>query len=64
MIEQPVEHMHGLARGCRDHLGVERRVAVGEVRVEFDAGIVAIMGIVTAGIATEAASPEKLTVRG
>jgi hypothetical protein len=24
MIEQAVQHMRGLARGCGDHLGVER----------------------------------------
>jgi len=38
MVEQPIEHMRGFAGGRRDHLGVERRVSVGEVRVELDPG--------------------------
>jgi len=43
VVEQPVEHMRGFAGGCRDHLGVERRVSVGEVRVELDPGFIAVM---------------------
>ena len=58
MIEQPVEHMHGFACGCRNHLGVERRVAVGEVRVELDPGFIAVMGIDAARFAAEAAGPK------
>ena len=45
VVEQPVEHMRGFAGGRRDHLGVERRVSVGEVRVELDPGFIAVMGI-------------------
>ena len=63
VIEQAVEHMHGFAGGRCDHLGVERRVAVGEVGVELDARVIAVMGVEAAGVATEAAGPEELTVR-
>ena len=63
VIEQPVEHMQRLAGGRRDHLGVERRVAVGEVRVELEPGLIAVMGIEAAGVAAEAAGPEELAVR-
>jgi hypothetical protein len=31
VIEQPIEHMRGFAGGRRDHLDVERCIAVGEV---------------------------------
>ena len=64
VIEQPVQDMQRLARRRRDHLGVERRVAVGEVRVELDAGLVAVMGVEARRVAAEAAGPEELAVRG
>jgi hypothetical protein len=45
VVEQPIEHVRGFAGGRRDHLGVERRVSVEEVRVELDPGFIAVMGI-------------------
>ena len=36
MIEQRIEHMQRLARRRRDQLGVERRVAVGEMGVDLE----------------------------
>jgi len=35
---------------------VERGIAIGEVRVEFASGIIAVMGVDAAGIAAEAAT--------
>jgi hypothetical protein len=55
--------MCGFAGGRRNHLGVERCVAVGEVRVELDPGFIAIMGVDAARVAAETAGPEKLAVR-
>ena len=63
VVEQPVEHVQRLARRRRDQLGVERRVAVGEMRVDLDSGSLAVMGIEAAGIAAEAGGPEELAVR-
>src|SRR6516162_4765927 len=63
VVEQPVEHMRGFAGGRRDHLGVERRVSVGEVRVELDPGFITVMGIDAAGFAAEAAGPKELAIR-
>ena len=39
VVEQPIEHVRGFAGGRRDHLGVERRVSVGEVRIELDLAV-------------------------
>src|SRR6202040_3654212 len=64
MIEQSVKDMQGFARRRRDHFRVERGIAIGEVRVEFASGVVAVMGVDAAGIAPEAAGPEELAVRG
>ena len=64
VIEQPVKDMQGLACRRRDHFRVERGIAIGEVRVEFASGIIAVMGVDAAGIAAEAAGPEELAVRG
>ena len=54
--------MHSLARRRRDHLGVERGEAVGEMRVELASRIVAVMGIDASGGAAEAAGPEELSI--
>jgi hypothetical protein len=54
--------MQGFAGRRRDHLGVERRVAVGDVRVEFASGNVTVMGVDVAGVATKAAGPEELPI--
>ena len=64
VVEQPIEHMRGFAGGRRDHLGVERRVSVGEVRVELDPGFSAVMGIDAARFTAEAAGPKELAIRG
>ncbi len=64
VIEQPVEDMRGFAGGRRDHLGVERCVAVGDVRVELDPGFITVMGIGAARVAPKAAGPEELAIRG
>src|SRR5215472_19087691 len=63
VIKQAVEHMHGFAGSRCNHLGVERRVAVGEMRVELDARVITVVRVEAAGVATEAACPEELTVR-
>ncbi len=63
VVEQPVEDMRGFAGGRRNHLGVERCVAVGEVRVELDSGFIAVMGVDTAPVTAETAGPEELAVR-
>jgi site-specific recombinase XerD len=34
VIEQPVEHKRGIADADVDHLGVERRVLIGDMRIE------------------------------
>src|SRR4029077_2780197 len=47
----------------RDHLGVERCVAVGEVRVKLDSGLIAVMGVDAAPVAAEAAGLEELAFR-
>jgi hypothetical protein len=61
VIEQPVEDMQGFACRRRDHFRVERGIAIGEVRVEFAFGIIAVMGVDAAGAAgpgrTEANDP-------
>src|SRR5438477_12496369 len=55
VVEQPVKNMCGFAGCRRNHLGVERCVAVGEVRVELDPGFIAIMGVDAARVAAETA---------
>ena len=42
VVEKPIEDMRRLARGCCDHLGIERPELVGDVNIERDAGLVAI----------------------
>src|SRR6516225_10725993 len=63
VVEQPVKDMRGFAGGRRNHLGVERCVAVREVRVELDPGFIAIMSVDAARVAAGTAGPEKLAVR-
>ena len=64
VIQEAVEDMQGLACRRRDHLGVERGEAVGEVGVELASRIVAVMSIEAAGGAAETAGAEDLPVRG
>lgn len=63
-VEQSIQHVQCLAGGRRDELGEERRVAVRKVRVDLEAGAMAVMGIETAGVATEAGGLEELPVGG
>ena len=43
VVEQAVEHVGGVAHRGVDDLGMERRVLVGDVRVEGHAGLVAVL---------------------
>ena len=63
VIQEAVKDMQGLACRRRDHLGVERGEAIGEVCVELASWVVAVMGIETAGGAAETTGPEELSVR-
>ena len=51
------------AGGCLDRLGVERRIAAGDVGVELGSRIVAVMSVEVGGGAAAAAGPEKLAVQ-
>src|SRR5271166_292565 len=62
MIEQRIEHMQRLARRCRNQLGEERPVAVGEMGVDLEPRLLAVMSIVAAGGAAEPAGLEELPV--
>ena len=46
-----------------DHFGVERGIAVGEVRVALASGVIAVMGIDATGIAAKATGRDELAVR-
>jgi hypothetical protein len=63
VIEKPVEDVRRLARGCRDHLGIERPELVGDVGIERDAGLVAMARIHVCDSSTSSASTEVLPVR-
>ena len=63
VMKQTVQNMRGFAGVGRDDLGVERRVAIGDMRVKLDARLRAIPGVV---IGTRFAMPaclEKLSIR-
>ena len=62
VVEQGVEHVQRLAGGGRDDLGEERAVAVGQVGVDLEAGLGAVVGIEAAGVAAEARGREELPV--
>src|SRR5208337_1226577 len=62
MIEQRIEHMQRLARRCRDQLGEERPVAVGEMGVDLEPRLLAVMSIETAGGTAEPTGLEELPV--
>jgi len=62
MVEQRVQHMQRLACGSRDQLAVEGAVAVREMRVDLEPGLLAIVSIEVAGVTTEACGLEELTV--
>jgi hypothetical protein len=63
VVEQRIEHMQCLARGCRNQLGVERAVAIRQVGVDLEAGPRAVMRVQASCIAPEAGRLEELAVR-
>jgi len=63
VIEKPIEDVRRLARGRRDHLGIERPELVGDVGIERDAGLVAMACIHVRDCSTCPASTEVLPVR-
>jgi hypothetical protein len=62
MIEQRIERMQRLARRCRNQLGEERPVAVGEMGVDLEPRLLAVMSIETAGGTAEPTGLEELPV--
>jgi hypothetical protein len=64
VIQEAIKDMQGFARRRRDHLGVKRGEAVGEVGIELASPIVAVMGIEAPGGVAETAGAEELPVRG
>ena len=63
MVKQAVENMCGLAGVGGDDLGVKRRIAIGDMRIKFDAGLRTIFGVVVSPRFAMAACLEKLSVR-
>src|SRR5215468_6847994 len=63
VIKQPVKHVGGIAYGRVDHLGVERRVLIGNMSIEKHAGFNAITKINLPRLLTATACPEPLPVR-
>ena len=63
VIEQSVTDMQSLVRRRGDHFGVERGIAVGEVRVALASGVIAVMDIDATGIAAKATGRDELAVR-
>jgi hypothetical protein len=63
VVQQAVKNVRGPTGVGRDDLGVKRRVAIGDMRIKFDAGLRAIFGVVVgAGFAMPALF-EKLSIR-
>ena len=46
MMQQAIQNMRGLAGVRRDDLGVKRRVAIGDMRVELHAGFRSVFAVV------------------
>ena len=63
MIEQRVQHVQRLARRRRDQLRIERRVAIGEMGVDLEAGSLAVVGVQPRCVPAEAGGLEELAVR-
>src|ERR1700692_196604 len=63
MIEQRVQHVERLARRRRNELGVEGAIAVREVSVSLEAGLVIVVGIQIGGGTTRPGSLEELAIR-
>ena len=64
VVHEPVENMRRLAGVRRDDLGMERRVAIGDVGVELYPRLGAIFGVIVGARLAMSAGAEKLTVRG
>ena len=64
MVEQTVEDVRRLARGGRDHLGVEGIELVGHMRVESYPRLIAVAGIDGAESGAVTASAEILPIGG
>jgi hypothetical protein len=62
VMQQAVQNIRGFAGVSRDHVGVERRIAIGDVRVEFHARLRAIFGVVIGAGLAMPAGLEKLAV--
>ena len=63
VVHEPVENMRGLAGVGRDDLGMERRVAIGDMGVELHAGFRAVLGVVVGARLAVPAGAEELAVR-
>ena len=63
VMQQAVENMRRLAGVGGDDLGVERRIAIGDMGVELHARLRAVFGVVVGARFAVAAGPEKLAVR-
>jgi len=64
VVHEPVENMRRLAGVRRDDLGMERRVAIGDVGVELHPRLGAIFGVVIGARFATSAGAEELAVRG
>jgi hypothetical protein len=64
VVEQAVQDVRGIADRGVDHLGVERGILVGDVRVEGHARLGAVSGVDLPGRLPRAAGAEPLAVRG
>ena len=64
VVEEPVEHMSGVAHIGVDHLGVERRVLVGQMGIEQDARLAAVFGVSVACGFPMAAGAKALPIAG
>src|SRR5208283_5280829 len=60
MVEQRIEHMQRLARRCRDELGEERPIAVGEMGVDLEPRLLAVVSVEAAGGTAKPAGLEEL----
>src|SRR3546814_9788530 len=63
MMEQPVQHLRRLARGCGDDGGMKRRVALRDIAVEGDGRLRALVRIDRTGRLGTAIEREVLTIR-
>lgn len=63
MIEQHVEHVQRLARGCGDQLGIEWPITIREVGVDLEARLLAVMRVQAPGVPTQASCLKELPVR-